>query len=511
MLGWLLVGGVTVLLGTVFYESLHHMVGGWSKDEYSHGYLLPLITAFLIWQKRSALEKTPFTGSWVGLVIVGFGIVLMVAGKLSTLHVVSEYAFLVVLGGFLLSFMGWIGFKIVLAPFLLLFFMIPLPEFLYNNLSSHLQLLSSKLGVEVIRMFGISVYLEGNVIDLGNYKLQVVEACNGLRYLFPLMSFGFICAYLFKAPFWQRAIVFLSTIPITVLMNSFRIGVIGVLVDNWGTAQAEGFLHDFEGWVIFMACTAILFGVMWILVRFQKEKRPLREAFGLEFPEPSPEGAQVQIRPMPGSFVASVAVLAAAVLGAFGLDERTEIIPDRVVLSHVPTQIGEWQGQEDRLEDIYLSALKLTDYYIGDFTNSAGEAVNFYVAYYESQRAGGSAHSPRSCIPGGGWLIKDLTQRQLEGVDVGGQPLALNRLQIQKGDYKQLVYYWFQQRGRVITNEYLVKWFLFWDALTRNRTDGALVRLTTHIKPHESWSVGDARLSEFARAVAGDLDKYIPE
>ena len=511
ILGWVLLAATALVLAAIFNDGLSIMVSWWSREEYSHGYLLPVISAFLIWQQRSVLEKTAFSGSWAGLVILGLGIVLMVAGKLSTLYVVTQYAFLVVLGGLLLSFMGWRGFRIILVPYLLLVFMIPLPNFLYNNLSSQLQLVSSQLGVEVIRMFGISVHLEGNVIDLGNYKLQVVEACNGLRYLFPLMSFGFICAYLFKAPFWQRAVIFLSTIPITVLMNSFRIGVIGVLVDNWGIAQAEGFLHDFEGWVIFMACTAILFALMWILLRFQKERRPLREAFGLEFPEPSPEGAQVRIRPMPRSFVASVAVLAAAALGAFGLDERSEVIPERMVLSQVPTRMGEWQGQEDRLEDIYLSALKLTDYYIGDFTNPAGEAVNFYVAYYESQRAGGSAHSPRSCIPGGGWVIKDLTQRQVEGVSVGGRPLMVNRLQIQKGDYKQLVYYWFQQRGRVITNEYLVKWFLFWDALTRNRTDGALVRLTTRMKPHESWEAGDARLTEFARAAAGDLDKYIPE
>lgn len=510
-LGWVLLAGTALLLGAMFYGGLEYMVGQWSREEYSHGYLLPVISAFLMWQKRSALEKTHFPGSWAGLVIVGLGIVLMVAGKLSTLYVVTQYAFLIVLGGLLLAFMGWRGFRIILVPFLLLVFMIPLPNFLYNNLSAQLQLISSKIGVEVIRMFGISVYLEGNVIDLGNYKLQVVEACNGLRYLFPLMSFGFICAYLFRAPFWQRAVVFLSTIPITVLMNSFRIGVTGVLVDNWGTAHAEGFLHDFEGWFIFMACTVILFALMWILVRFQKERRPLTEAFGLEFPEPSPKGAEVRIRPMPRSFVASLVMLAVAALGAYGLNERSELIPDRMVLSQFPARIGDWQGQEDRLEDIYLSALKLSDYYIGDFTNPAGEAVNFYVAYYQSQRSGGSAHSPRSCIPGGGWLIKDLTQRRLEDVSVGGRPLVVNRLQIQKGDYKQLVYYWFQQRGRVITNEYLVKWFLFWDALTRNRTDGALVRLTTSVKAHESWAAGDARLADFGRVISGDLDKYIPE
>src|SRR5207253_2194127 len=98
----------------------------------------------------------------------------------------------------------------------------------YIQLSQKLQLWSSQLGVAVIRLFGISVYLEGNVIDLGSYKLQVVEACSGLRYLFPLMTLGFIAALFFRAPLWKRSILFLSTIPITVLMNSFRIGMIGI-------------------------------------------------------------------------------------------------------------------------------------------------------------------------------------------------------------------------------------------------------------------------------------------
>ena len=145
------------------------------------------------------------------------------------------------------------------------------------------------------------------------------------------MSFGFICAYLFKAPLWQRAIIFLSTIPITILMNSFRIGVIGVLVDRWGTEQAEGFLHDFEGWVIFMACVAILFAEMWLLNHiFNKEKQPLREVFGLVFPEPSPEGAEVQQHKVSKPFIASILVTALAVMATLGIENREEAIPQRI-------------------------------------------------------------------------------------------------------------------------------------------------------------------------------------
>jgi EpsI family protein len=135
--------------------------------------------------------------------------------------------------------------------------------------------------------------------------------------------------------------------------------------------------------------------------------------------------------------------------------------------------------------------------------------VNFYAAYYASQKKGQSAHSPRSCIPGGGWVIKSLDQRTINGVNVEDQPLSVNRTVIQKGDNKQLVYYWFQQRGRVITNEYLVKWYLFWDALTKNRTDGALVRLTTFVKAGQDIKEADEHLKSFVKSIVTHLDKYI--
>ena len=142
-----------------------------------------------------------------------------------------------------------------------------MPYFIDAVLSWRLQIISSELGVAFIRLFQIPVFLEGNVIDLGQYKLQVVEACSGLRYLYPLMSLGFLAAYFFQAPLWQRALVFLSTIPITILMNSLRIGVVGIMVDNFGPQDADGFLHMFEGWIIFLACAILLVGLMHLLAR----------------------------------------------------------------------------------------------------------------------------------------------------------------------------------------------------------------------------------------------------
>ncbi len=198
-----------------------------------------------------------FEGSWWGVVLVLLGGFLLLLGQLATIYTLVQYAYLVTLCGLVLAFTGPQAFRLLAIPLLILVFMIPLPQFLLANLSTKLQLLSSQLGVWFMRLFGISVFVEGNVIDLGGYKLQVAEACDGLRYLFPLMTLGFLMAYFYKGALWKRVLLFLSSIPITVLMNSFRVGTIGVMVEHWGIGMAEGFLHEFQGWMVFMASAAL--------------------------------------------------------------------------------------------------------------------------------------------------------------------------------------------------------------------------------------------------------------
>lgn len=495
------------------WDGVALMVEYWlEREEYSHGVLIPFITLYLVWQKRGELSRLPFRGEWGGAVLTLFALFIYFAGELSSLYVIVQYGFLLLIYGLVLSFMGLRAFAVVVIPLLVLSFMIPLPSFLYNNLSAKLQLLSSEIGVAVIRAFGISVFLEGNVIDLGSYKLQVVEACNGLRYLFPLMTLGFVVAYLYRAAFWKRAIIFLSTIPITVLMNSFRIGVIGVMVDRWGQSMAEGFLHDFEGWVIFMACFAVLFLEMWLLMRVTGDKRPLSAVFGLDIPGARhPADASVERRRIPLPFYASFLILVIAMGAAIALPPRTEVVQPRRDFSEFPLTLSEWKGQREAMEQVYIDALKFTDYALINYRDDHGHTVNFYSAFYASQRKGESVHSPRSCLPGGGWEIESLTQRDIEGVSVSGVPLRVNRALISYGEQKQLVYYWFQQRGRVITNEYLVKWDMFVDAITRNRTDGALVRLVIPMRDGQDVAELDAALALFSADVSQFLPAYIPD
>lgn len=496
----------------LFWDGLSVMWGGWvDSAEYSHGILIPPIAVFLVWQQKDRLERIPFVGSWWGAALVVLGGALLALGQLATIYVLVQYAYVVTLAGLVLSFLGWRAFRLVAVPLCILLFMIPLPQFVLANLSTKLQLLSSQLGVMVIRAFGISVFLEGNVIDLGGYKLQVAEACSGLRYLFPLMTLGFLMAYFYKGAAWKRALLFLSSIPITVLMNSLRIGVIGVTVEHWGVQMAEGFLHEFQGWMIFMASAALMLGEIALLTRIGHEAGHWRQLFGVEFPEPTPRGAPVQKRALPASFLAACVVILVFLGVTQWMPRPQEIYPARTGLDAFPMSIGPWTGRREQLEGIYLDALKLDDYLMADYSDGSSAPVNLYVAYYNSQRKGEAVHSPRSCLPGGGWQLREFGQRTLEGIRIDGRPLEVNRTVIELGDQREVVYYWFQQRGRIVTNEFAVKWLLFWDALTRNRTDGALVRLIVPLPPGGDDAAAERRLVDFASRIAPTITRYVPD
>jgi exosortase D (VPLPA-CTERM-specific) len=504
-------------LSLVFQKTFVYLYANWQREEYSHGFVIPFICAFLVWQRRRLFLQQSLRGSWSGVAIVLMGLTLCFLGIEASIVGMDAWAMLVVILGCVVAAIGWRGVRIALVPLGLLVLMVPLPTFWYNNLSSELQLISSQLGVKIIRLFGGAVFLEGNVIDLGFYKLQVAEACSGLRYLFPLMTLGVIVGYLFKGRTWARWTLFLSTIPIAVLMNSVRIGIIGLLVARFGIEQARGFLHQFEGWLMFMICFGLLLLEGKLLLRLSGDQRRLGQVLGFEAPKwPERRAARPLSLGMPA--MVSALLLLLAVFPAFALPERTQIRPRHIELSHFPLQIGGWAGRRERLESLYLDELKLDDYLLADYvpqsalasTVSADSPVNLYVAYYASQRTGQSIHSPRSCLPGGGWRMREISQYQVPGVALqGGAALRVNRAVVQKGTEQQLVYYWFQERGRDLTNEYSMKWYLIADGLLLNRSDGALIRVITPFGETDSIDSADARLRRFTATILPELQKYV--
>ncbi|HSV72112.1 MAG TPA: VPLPA-CTERM-specific exosortase XrtD [Methylibium sp.] len=510
---WALLALAVAAAVAVFLPGLRFMVANWEQvEEYSYGYFIPVIAALLIWQKSAALRQHELRGSWGGLPLLALALALGVVGEFSAIRLFGQYGFVVALFGLSVCLLGWRGTRIIAVPLAILCFMIPLPQFVLRELSQQLQLLSSQLGVALIRQFGISVFLEGNVIDLGSYKLQVVEACSGLRYLFPLMVLGFLAAYCFQGAWWKRALIFASTVPLTILINSLRIGLIGVTVEHWGSAMAEGLLHDFEGWFMFMLCIVLLLAEMSLLARLGGRGVKLHSVFGFDLPDPVARDAAVAYRRVRAPLPAAGLLLCAAAAASLWAPEPVMQRPERGALADFPMAIdGGWQGRRDRLAPDVLATLALSDHLIANYARDGDPWVNLYVAYYASQSSGESTHSPRTCIPGGGWSIVAIDELSLDGAPAAAAPLPVNRVLIQRGEERQLVYYWFQQRGRRLTDELSVKWFILHDSIASKRSDGALIRLVTPVSRDEDMLAAERRIGAFAAALQPLLSDYVPE
>ncbi len=497
----------------IYWIGLVSLASAWSTPEYSHGPLIPLISLYLFIRelRRSPPVELTVTDRWPGVAVVGVALMIGVFGNLVRIPDIVTYALILWVGGVVLTVFGWKRGLTHWAPVLHLIFMLPLPQFVYWKLTIFLQQISSIIGVWFVSLAGVPVYLEGNVIDLGVYKLQVAEACSGLRYLFPILSFSYLFAILYRGPLWHKAALLLAAAPLTVLMNSVRIGVIGVLVNSYGIEQAEGFLHFFEGWVIFLICVGILFLMAIALQRLTPNPLSLSEAIDLDFQGFGPITARIlAIRAstaMVGALLLTLTVTAMMVLSP----ARAPTDVDRDPFSLFPRRVAAWNGYFSQLEPDIEKVLGADDYINATYVSPDEAApVNFFVAYYDKQTEGSGIHSPQVCLPVGGWEVFSLAKYNVQLPDTPYGTFNVNRSVIQKGLSKQVVYYWFEQRGRRLTNDFLAKATVVYDSLTRGRTDGALVRFVTAIGPGETEADADARLTRFMDAGLDRLPRFVP-
>jgi EpsI family protein len=245
----------------------------------------------------------------------------------------------------------------------------------------------------------------------------------------------------------------------------------------------------------------------WLLAHLQP-RGLVRRVFRLQQGQgPSvPDGVSAKLHP---SMLACLLLLCLTGLVGLAVSNRHEIMPERTPFVSFPAELGDWSGRQSSLEPEVENFLGLSDYILSDYSRPDGRAVNLYVAYYASQRDGLSPHSPQVCIPGNGWQITQFerTSYRVPGADT---TVPLNRAVIERDSEKQIVYYWFEQRGRRVANEYMSKWYLLEDAIYLNRTDGALVRLTSPLYPGEAEKDADERLQAFARDLVPRLTNFLP-
>ncbi len=256
---WWQLAVVGLFLALCYYDVIAALVRDWWVDpDASHGFIVPLFSAYLLWQRRDTLENTPLRPSWLGLLITAAGLSILIVGNLGAELFLSRTSFVLVLGGLVIHFCGWEYFRKVLFPWAFLFFMIPPPAIIFNQITFSLQLLASQLAKSSLSAIGVPVLLEGNILRLPVMPLEVAEACSGIRSLISLGVVAIIYGYLLEQSTLIRIALAIAAVPLAVAANAGRIVGTGLLVEYWDPHKALGFFHTFSGWVVFMIAVALL-------------------------------------------------------------------------------------------------------------------------------------------------------------------------------------------------------------------------------------------------------------
>jgi exosortase len=249
-----------LLIGLIYWRVLPGLVEEWwNNPDFSHGFLVPVFAAFVIWCERNRLKVVPVKPSWVGLAIIALGLAALIVGLLGAELFSSRSSLIVLLFGLVIYFFGWRWARALLFPLACLFLMIPIPAILFNHLTFPMQLFASRFATSLLPFFGVPVLREGNVLQLPSMALEVAEACSGIRSLTALITLAIILGYLSEKSTARRLLLALAAFPIAIVANGLRVVGTGLSVQYGNPSLAEGFFHSFEGWLVFLVSVFLLF------------------------------------------------------------------------------------------------------------------------------------------------------------------------------------------------------------------------------------------------------------
>jgi exosortase len=256
---WWQLLALAAIAGFLYYEIIGKLVHDWWTDpNFSHGFFVPAFSAFVAWQMWDRLRAIPIRPSYTGACVIAAALLALITGVLGAELFLSRASLLLLLAGFIIYFLGWGWMRAAVFPWAVLFLMIPIPAIVFNQITLPLQLLASRLATGMLSGLGVPVLREGNIIQLPIMSLEVAEACSGIRSLVSLCTLAVIYGYFLEKRAVRRLILVAFAVPIAVFANAFRITGTGLVAQYWDPSKAEGFFHEFSGWIIFVVSLALL-------------------------------------------------------------------------------------------------------------------------------------------------------------------------------------------------------------------------------------------------------------
>jgi len=265
-----LVAAALMALGfaTLYWHVLAKLVSDWYHDDnYSHGFLIVPLAIYFVWERREKLRKIPAAPSALGFGVVLGSVAVLIAGILGSELFLTRISILGTLVGVTLFLWGWGYLRALAFPLAFLLLMIPIPAIIFNQIAFPLQLLASQFGESAMGFANVPVLREGNVLILANTTLEVAEACSGIRSLVSLLTLAIVLGYFSDPRGWVRTLVALSSVPVAIVTNGFRVAGTGIAAHKIGAAAAEGFFHEFSGWLVFVSAFMLMLALQRVIVR----------------------------------------------------------------------------------------------------------------------------------------------------------------------------------------------------------------------------------------------------
>jgi exosortase len=270
---------LTLGVSLVYWQVIRKLVYDWAHDDnYSHGFLIVPLALYFAWERRAELEKLELRPSMLGLVLVVGSLAVLLAGLLGSELFLTRVSIIGTVTGMLLFLFGWAHLRVLAFPLVFLLLMVPLPAIIFNQITFPLQLLASQAGESAISAAGIPVLREGNLIVLANTTLEVAEACSGIRSLITLITLALVYGYFVDSRTWFRAALVACAVPIAIIANGARVAGTGIAAHWFGREAAEGFFHEFSGWIVFLIAFAMLLAVHGLFARIAPVRAGSMEA-----------------------------------------------------------------------------------------------------------------------------------------------------------------------------------------------------------------------------------------
>ena len=495
LLGMALVAGFVACYAGVFSSLVHH----WSSDDmYNHGFLIPIISAYIVWERRDRLARVPLApAETFGALTLAAGLAVLIAGQLGSVVVVQQLSLLITLTGLVLLLFGWAMLRALWLPLAYLVLMIPIWEVVLNRLHAPFQQLSAEIGAFALSTIGVPVRLQGVFVELPNVTLEVAEVCSGVNFLVAIVAIAVPQAYLMLTGVWRRAFVLASSVGVVLLSNGFRVALIGWLAYyGYSGPDIHGPGHMLQG--LFVA--ALGFAVMTGLIRWLAAREARRRSPETRMAEPRPATRRtLHLAARPAAL--AIVILGAAVALIFL--HRTQPVDARVFAMALVDAPAKWGRGVPAPVPSFFERAGVDHELSRAFVSPSGRPVQLYAGYFRYQVQAKelvNAHMSE--------LHKHASVAPLRLAN--GADLRVNEAVYTKDGRSRYIVFWYDINGRKVTNRYGAKGWTIWDSATRRRSNGGVVMVSADLGRGADPQAVAAEVRTLAATVAPRLDGAFP-